>query len=155
MRLLDEKVRQDILDRLREAMSSHGIVNAPALAKVCGLKESTARAYLNGSRTPSLEACEKLGRCLGVGASWLYYGRGPKEGVRIVSTTPSELVFAAIEEAFLLLGITPLAAQAAAGVIQLIVDAHPRSPPGMSQQEAVRRLVRIQLIDILPPKDEG
>lgn len=154
MRLLDERMREDILERLKSAMHDHGVVNAPALARLCGLKESTARAYVNGQRAPSLEACEKIGRCLGVASAWLYYGRGPREGVRVVSVTPSELLFAAVEEAFLLFGLAPRSAQAVAGEIQLIVDAHPRSPPGMSQQEAVRRLVRIQLLDILPPKAE-
>jgi hypothetical protein len=99
-----------------------------------------------------MDTCKILGPCLGVGAVWLYDGKGPKEREKAIMATPSELIFAAVEEAFLLAKIAPDVSQSIAGVIQLVLDAHPSAPRGMSQQEAVRRLVRLQLADILPPE---
>lgn len=148
---MDALVRKDIQNRLKAAMAERGLSSAPELAQACGLKESTARAYLNGTRTPPLDVCVQIGRGLGVSGNWLFYGKGPREGERAAIATPSDLIFAAVEEALLAAGLQDQTAQAIAGVIQLILDAHPRAPRGMSQQEAVRRLVRIHLSDVLPP----
>lgn len=147
----------DVRDRIKEAMrEKEGLRSAADLARACHLAESTARSYLNGSRRPPLNVCEKkLEPGLGVSGHWLFYGKGPRarSAERHANATASELIFSAVEEAFLESGTDPLTARGIAGVIQLIVDAHPRAPPGMSQQEAVRRLVRIHLADILPLKD--
>jgi transcriptional regulator with XRE-family HTH domain len=62
------------LDRLKEAMTKKGIVVAPVLARLCDINQTTARAYVNGARSPSLEACRKIGPALGVSGDWLFYG---------------------------------------------------------------------------------
>jgi transcriptional regulator with XRE-family HTH domain len=60
-------------------MADRGIKAAPALARECGLNANTARSYVNGMRSPSLEACRKIGPGLGVSSDWLFYGVGPLE----------------------------------------------------------------------------
>ena len=71
------------------------------------------------------------------------------EGESIRGRLTPELVFAVVEEALLASGLPVQTAREVAGVIQLILDVPPRPPPGMSQQDALRRLVRIHLTDIL------
>jgi transcriptional regulator with XRE-family HTH domain len=142
--------------RLKEIVHDKGIQSAAEFARLCNLKESTARAYLGGTRSPPLEVCQRIGQALGVSGEWIFYGRGPKEGGRVslsLTATPSDLVFAAVEEAFLMAGFPASTAQEIAGEIQLVLDAHPRAPPGMSPTDTIRRLVRIQLVDILPLKE--
>jgi transcriptional regulator with XRE-family HTH domain len=136
-------------DRLMQAMAERGIDSAPALAGTCGLAESTARWYINGTRSLPLDVCMKIGQALGVSGTWIFHGNGPREAER--TATPSELVFGVVEEAFLLTGIPTQIAREVAGVIQLILALPPRAPPGMSQQDALRRLVRIHLTDVLGP----
>jgi transcriptional regulator with XRE-family HTH domain len=142
-------------ERLKTVVDEKGIESAAEFARLTGLKESTVRAYLQGTRSPPLEVCQRIGQALGVSGEWIFYGRGSKEGGRVsmaAMATPSDLVFAAVEEAFLLAGFPPQTAQGIAGEIQLALDAHVRAPPGMSSQDVVRRLVRMQLLDLLPLK---
>jgi transcriptional regulator with XRE-family HTH domain len=144
-------------ERLKSVVDEKGIESAAEFARLTGLKESTARAYLSGNRSPPLEVCQRIGQALGVSGDWIYYGRGSREGGRVsLSTmaTPSDLVFAAVEEAFLLAGFSPQIAQEIAAEIQLVVDARPRVPPGMSSQDVIRRLVRMQLSHLLPIEPE-
>ena len=69
----------NIRGRLKQAMSERGIDGAPALAGVCGLAESTARSYINGTRSPPLDVCMKIGLALGVSGAWLFHGTGSHE----------------------------------------------------------------------------
>jgi transcriptional regulator with XRE-family HTH domain len=69
----------DIRDRLKQAMAEKGLDGAPALARACGLKESTARSYIYGARSPSLRACQDIASFLGVSPDWLAYGTGPHD----------------------------------------------------------------------------
>ena len=140
-------------ERLKSVVDEKGIASAAEFARLTGLKESTARAYLQGTRSPPLEVCQRIGQALSVSGDWIYYGRGAREGGRVslsAMATPSDLVFAAVEEAFLLAGLPPQTAQEIAAEIQLVVDAHPRVPPGMSPSDVIRRLVRMQLAHLLP-----
>jgi transcriptional regulator with XRE-family HTH domain len=144
-------------ERLKSVVDEKGIASAAEFARLTGLKESTARAYLLGSRSPPLEVCQRIGQALSVSGDWIYYGRGSKDGGRVSManmSTPSDLVFAAVEEAFLLAGLKASTAQEIAAEIQLVVDAHPRVPPGMSPSDVIRRLVRMQLSHLLPIEPE-
>jgi transcriptional regulator with XRE-family HTH domain len=146
------------IERIEEAMAARGISSGAQLARKCGIPGTTARTYLNRQRGPSKEACEKIGRGLEVSRDWLYYGTGAMnsltEAEAVAVGATSDLIFAAVEELLLLMGLSPKAAQETAGEIQLIVHGHPRRPPGMSREEVVRRLVRIRLeLSLLsPPK---
>lgn len=145
------RMKPDVYERLRTAMDARGIITAPALAKLCGLKESTARAYANGTRSPSLEACEKIAKCLQVSGVWLYYGRGAMDAPREEAGPPhnvADLIFAAVEEAFLQLALKPEEAKEIASVVQLAV-ATGRPHPGMSAVEAIRRVIRWEVPEIL------
>lgn len=144
-------MRGEILSRLESAMAARQIAGAPALAKICNLKESTARAYVNGTRTPSLEACQKIGPRLGVSGNWLYYGREPREAPIEIQSTPSELIFVAVEEAFLQAGISPPAAAEIASVVELALRTL-RAPAGMTPETALRRIIRWEVPDILKRK---
>jgi transcriptional regulator with XRE-family HTH domain len=81
-------------ERLKQIVDEKGIASAAEFARLTGLKESTARAYLIGSRSPPLEVCQRIGQALSVSGEWIYYGRGPKEGGRVSMSfmaTPSDL----------------------------------------------------------------
>jgi hypothetical protein len=152
MARLPQLMRGGINDRLKTAMGTRGIEGAPALATLCDLAESTARAYVNGSRTPSLEACEKIGPKLGVRGRWLFYGEEPKE-LPIETQPPTEpppldLIFAAVEETLLLAGISPSAAAEIAEVVELHV-ANLKVPRGMTPDRAIRRILSFEVPDIL------
>jgi transcriptional regulator with XRE-family HTH domain len=67
-------MREGTLDRLKQAMAKKGIARAPALARICGIHPTTARGYLDSRRSPSFEACRKIGPALGVSSEWLFYG---------------------------------------------------------------------------------
>jgi transcriptional regulator with XRE-family HTH domain len=67
-------MREGTLDRLKQAMAKKGIARAPALARICGIHPTTARGYINSKRSPSFEACTKIGPQLGVSGEWLFYG---------------------------------------------------------------------------------
>jgi transcriptional regulator with XRE-family HTH domain len=67
-------MREGTLDRLKQAMAKKGIARAPALARICGIHPTTARGYVNSKRSPSFDACRKIGPALGVSSEWLFYG---------------------------------------------------------------------------------
>jgi hypothetical protein len=69
-------MREGTLDRLKQAMAKKGIARAPALARICGIHPTTARGYINSKRSPSFEACTKIGPQLGCPVSG--YFMGPK-----------------------------------------------------------------------------
>jgi hypothetical protein len=133
-------------------MKERGIPSAAELARMTGIPDSTVRTYLSGSRNPPLEACREIGLALGVNGDWIYYGRGTKEGpqssVRVAS--PSDLLFAAVEEAGLVQGLDPLLAREVAEVVQLALSAPLRTPPGTTAERAVRSYVRFELRDRFP-----
>jgi transcriptional regulator with XRE-family HTH domain len=140
-------------ERLRQIMAERGIESAAEFSRRAGLKESTARTYLLGTRSPPLEVCQRIGQALSVSGDWIYYGRGVKDGGRVSMANmaiPSDLVFAVVEEAFLLAGFPAKTAQEIAVELQLVVDARPRVMPGLSPSDVIRRLVRMQLAHLLP-----
>lgn len=151
---MPESMRGDILDRLLSAMAAATppIADAPALAKRCKLASSTARAYVNGTRTPSLEACEKIGQATGVRGHWLFYGEGAMEAPPDVPTPQLDgVLFAAVEEAFLQAKFSAEAAAEIAEALELAVG-NLRVPRGMSPVEAIRRIMRYEIPDILARK---
>jgi transcriptional regulator with XRE-family HTH domain len=93
----------NIRERLKQAMAEKGIDSAPALAGVCDLKESTARSYINGTRSPPLEVCMEIGQALGVSGDWLFHGTGPHEaeGLARGHTVEARLAVAQAELRFL------------------------------------------------------
>jgi transcriptional regulator with XRE-family HTH domain len=86
-------------DRLKQAMAERGIQSGAELARRSGIPPSTVNACINGGHTPPLDVCMKIGQTLGVSGTWIFQGNGPREDER--TATPSEIVFAVLEEAFL------------------------------------------------------
>lgn len=151
---LSRNMKSDILERLVAALGKAvpPIKNAPSLSKRCKLPPSTARAYWNGSRTPSLEACESIGRSIGVRGHWIFYGEGEMEASEEPDSKPYDgLLFAAVEEAFLQARVSPEAAAEIAEVVQLYVT-NLQVRPGTSPEEAIRRIMRVEIADVLRRK---
>lgn len=149
------KMPSEILDRLKAAMAAKGVLAAPELARLIPLNESTARSYLNGTRSPSREACLTMGPRLGVSGEWLYTGRGAMEVAQEGETTNlSDLIFVAVEEIILLIeanltcGINVEAAAEIAEVVQLALM-NLRTPRGMTQEAALRRVLRWEIPELL------
>ncbi len=69
----------NISERLKQAMTETGIGSGTALAHLCGLAETTARSYINGTRSPPLDVCMKIGSALRVSGAWLFDGTGSNE----------------------------------------------------------------------------
>jgi transcriptional regulator with XRE-family HTH domain len=84
-------MREGTLERLKEAMAKKGIARAPALARICGIHPTTARGYVNSERSPSFEACRRIGPALGVSGEWLFYGT---EG-EVLAPRPTDVRLAA------------------------------------------------------------
>lgn len=171
---MDSRMR-GIHERLLATLEREGIDGPAELHRRCpSVAASSAGAYIRGTRTPSYETCGDLAKCLRVRQDWLYRGDGVMtlEAAPIILATPAELTFAAAEEAFLLAfseirrdfeqrrdrfdpdRFDARLAQAIAAALQLIASAQPNAPPGMSQQETVRHLVRNRLDLLLAPKAE-
>lgn len=151
---IPDAMRGDIFDRLQLAMAAAKppIIDAPALAKRCKLASSTARAYVNGTRTPSLEACEKIGRAIGVRAQWIFYGEGEMEAPEETARPNLDGVLrAAVEEAFLQAKFSLDAAAEIALAVELHVGTL-RVPRGQTPEEAIRRIMRFEIPDILARK---
>ncbi len=68
-----------ISERLKQAMTERGIDSGATLAGLCSLAETTARSYINGTRSPPLGVCMKIGSALGVSGAWLFDGTGSNE----------------------------------------------------------------------------
>lgn len=171
---MDSRMR-GIHERLLAALKREGIDGPAELYRKCpSVAASSAGAYIRGTRTPSYRTCGALAKCLRVRQDWLYEGKGTMtlEVAQPISATPAELTFAAAEEALLLAfaavrrdfekrrdkfdpnRFDAHLAQSIAAALQLIASAQPDAPPGMSQQEAVRYLVRNRLDLLLAPKAE-
>ena len=102
-----------IPERIKSAMADMALRSAGELARASGIAESTVRAYISGTRTPPLHVCDKIGRAIGVSGRWLFYSENERDAV----ATPSELIFAAAEEAFLVIASPAQTAREVAGVI--------------------------------------
>lgn len=63
-------------DRLRLAMKTMGLGDAPSLAALTGLKVSTVRSNLNGSRQVSKKNAPIYALKLRTTTDWLLYGKG-------------------------------------------------------------------------------
>lgn len=69
-------------DRIKWALTRKRLKGtAPELVQKTGIKPSSARSYLNGTRNPSLEASLKMGEALEVNGFWLFSGEGDKLSV--------------------------------------------------------------------------
>lgn len=154
-----DKMPSDILDRLKSVMVRRSIKGAPQLAHATGAKPVTVRTWINGTRSPSLETCMKIGPPLGVSGEWLYYGRGemdvPVERPKALdATNVSELIFTAVEQVVLMIeahlkcGINVETAGEIAEAVQLAVM-NLKVPRGMTPDDALRRVLRFELTDLL------
>lgn len=75
-------------DRLIAAMREAGLKSAADLTRATGLRDSTARAYVNGTRALTREACETIGDALGLSGRWLYSGE--PDGDELSQARPKE-----------------------------------------------------------------
>lgn len=148
----------EIIDRLKSAMRSKGVEAAPELAQLIPINANTARAYINGSRSPSRDACLKIGPRLGVSGEWLYTGKGAMEAApEEPATDLSDLIYIAVEEIVLLVeahmkcGINVESAAEIALTAQLALT-NLRTPRGMTQEAALRRVLRWEIPEILTRK---
>jgi SOS-response transcriptional repressor LexA len=71
---MPEFMKDDRHERLLLAMRAAGLKTAADLVRVTGLPDSTARAYVNGGRGLSWDACVTIAPHLGVQPGWLYSG---------------------------------------------------------------------------------
>ncbi len=89
----------NISERLKQAMTERGIDSGTALAGLCSLAETTARAYINGTRSPPMDVCMKIGLALGVSGVWLFNGTGSDEAELLAQerTVGARLAVAQVE----------------------------------------------------------
>lgn len=139
-----------VAGRLHAVMADRGMRTVAEVARAVGIKEVTMRSYTNGMRTPPPDQCAKIGAALGVSAEWLAHGEGGPEAPVFTMLRPSEFISVAVEELCIIGGHPPALARELGAAIGLIVTGQPKAPAGMSQEAAVRRLVRYAVSHLLP-----
>jgi hypothetical protein len=130
--------------RLREAMAAAKppIKSVAEFGRRCSLPDSTARAYLNGRRSPPLKVCRKIGAALSIDGDWLYYGDDAPKEAAPAPPRALALVFAAVEEALLTCGLLPGRAAKIAAVVRLVLSVQHHPVIDMTPEDVVRWTVR-------------
>lgn len=136
--------------RIRELREGAGLSQA-ALARAAGISQNVI-AELEAGTQLTTKKLPKIAQALGVDVADVDIeyasGRGGHErGPR--------LIFAAVEEAFIQAGFPSETATKIAGVIQLVIVAQPPAPPGMTSEDVVRKIVRWELSQFLPPEPKA
>lgn len=151
----DYRTEMGIGDRVRELRERKGWSQA-ALARAAGITQSVI-AKLESDPTRGTRVLPEIARALGVDPGEI----DPKYSPR-PKFTPAEdklaarsaddwdrLIFSAVEEAFRLAGFPDATASKIAAEIQAAIDAPLRVPPGMTDADVVKRVVRWELEEIL------
>ena len=141
--------------RIKELRERKGWSQA-ALARAAGITQSVV-AKLESDPTRGTRVLPEIARALGVDPGDIDSKYSPRPKL-----SPSEdklsnrsaddwdrLIFVAVEEAFRLTGFPPATAAKIAAEIQAAIDAPLRVPPGMTDADVVRRVVRWELEAIL------
>lgn len=127
-----------------------------ALARAAGITQATIAKLESDPRRTTTKLAE-IAKALEVDVGELdaRYSRRPPQSAaedKLASRSADvwdRLIFAAVDEAFRLAGYPHDIAAKIAAEIQVAIDAPLRVPPGMTDQEVVRRLVRWELPQIL------
>lgn len=148
-------VEMGIGQRVKELREKRGWSQA-ALAREAGISQPVV-AKLESDPNRKTKFLPEIARALGVEPGEI----DPKYSPRF-KNTPAEnqlagrsaddwdrLIFAAVDEAFRLAGYAPAIAAKIAAEIQAAIDAPLRVPPGMTDADVVKRVVRWELAEVL------
>jgi transcriptional regulator with XRE-family HTH domain len=114
-----------------------------------GLTNQSVSGWERGKAKPSTENLFELARIFGVSVDDLRGGDpAPPPPIEPPALKASGLLFAALEEAILMCGVNREAAAEIAEVVWLAVE-NLKTPPGASPEDAIRRIMRWEVPDIL------
>ena len=120
-----------------------------------GITNQSVSGWERGKAKPSTQNLFELARIFNVGVGQIMNDHEqttpPQAEPSRAPEEPSSLLFVALEETLLLVGVNAAAAAEIAEVVELAV-ANLRTPQGMAPEDAIRRIIRWEIPDILARK---